>query len=58
MLTPNYGCVGATYKFTCSDAIFTSSNVFLYVDNRTTISFIDSFMTKTLYQAIIEIKSS
>ena len=57
MLTPNYGCVSATYKFTCSDTVFTSSNVFLYVDNRTTISFINSFMTKTLYQAIIEIKS-
>ena len=24
MLTPNYGCVGATYKFTCSDTVFTS----------------------------------
>ena len=54
MLTPNYGCVGATYKFT---GIYLTCNVFLYVDNRTTISFINSFMTKTLYQAIIEIKS-
>ena len=58
MLTPNYGCVSAIYKFTCSDTIFTSLvMVFHYVDNRTTISFINSFMTKTLYQAIIEIKS-
>ena len=60
MLTLNYGCVSATYKFTCSDIVFTSlvcCNVFLYVDNRTTISFINSFMTKTLYQAIVEIKS-
>ena len=24
MLTPNYGCVGATFKFTCSDTVFTS----------------------------------
>ena len=57
MLTPNYGCVGATYKFTCSDTVFTSLVMFFFVDNRTTISFINSFMTKTLYQAIIEIKS-
>ena len=57
MLTPNYGCVGATYKFTCSDTVFTICNVFLYVDNRTTIRFTNSFMTKTLYHAIIEIKS-
>ena len=57
MLTPNYGCVGATYKFTCSDTIFTSLVMFfLYVDNRTTIIFINFFMIKTLYQAIIEIK--
>ena len=58
MLTPNYGCVGATYKFTCSNTVFTSLVMFfLYVDNRTSFSFINSFMTKTLYQAIIEIKS-
>ena len=24
MLTPNYGCVDATYKFACSDTVFTS----------------------------------
>ena len=30
MLTPNYGCVGATYKFTCSDTIFTSLVMFLF----------------------------
>ena len=54
MLTPNYGCVGATYKFTCSDTIFTSLVMFfLYVDNHTTISFINSLMIKTLYQATI-----
>ena len=30
MLTPNYGCVGATFKLTCSDPVFTSlfCNVF------------------------------
>ena len=46
MLTPNHGCVGATNKLNGSDTVFTS-NVFLYVDNRTTISysFINSFMT-------------
>ena len=52
MFTPNYGCVGATYKFTCSDTVFIS-----LVDNRTTMNFINLFMTKTLYQAILEIKS-
>ena len=58
MLTPNYGCVSATYKFTCSDTIFASFVMFfIYVDNHTTISFINSLMTNTLYQAIIEIKS-
>ena len=58
MLTPNYGCVGATYRFTCSDTVFTSLVMFfLYVGNRTIISIINSFMKKTLYQAIIEIKS-
>ena len=60
MLTPNYGCVGASYKFTCSNTrhrIYLTSNIFLYVDYRTTISYINSFMTKTLYQAILEIKS-
>ena len=53
------GCVGATYKFTCSDTvyIYLTCNVFLYVDNRTTISFITYSMTKTLYQALIESKS-
>ena len=49
MLTPNYGCVGATYNFTSSDNIFASlvsCNVFfIHVDNRTTISFINSLMT-------------
>ena len=56
MLTPNYGCVGATYKSTCSDTILTSLVMFfLYVDNRRTISFINSFMTTTLHQAMIEI---
>ena len=51
ILKPNYGCVGATHEFTCSDTVFTSlviqlesCNVFLYVDNRTTIS-LNSFMT-------------
>ena len=35
MLTPNYGCVGAT---TCSDTVFASLVMFfIYVDNRTTI---------------------
>ena len=24
ILTPNYGCVGATCKFTCSDTVFSS----------------------------------
>ena len=58
MLTPNYGCVDATYKYTCSYTVFTSLVMgFFYVDNRTTISFTNSFMTKTLYQAIIEFKS-
>ena len=38
MLTPNYGCVGATYKFTCSVTVFASLLMcFTYVDNRTTI---------------------
>ena len=45
MVTPNYGCVCATYKFTCSDTAFASLvMVFIYVDNRTTISFINSLM--------------
>ena len=53
MLTPNYGCVSATYKFTSSYTVFTSLVMFVfYVDNCTTISFINSFMTKTLYQAM------
>ena len=57
MLTPNYGCVDATDKLTCSATVFTSFVMFLiYVDNRTTISFINFFMTKALYQAITEIK--
>ena len=46
VLTPNYGCVGAKHKFTCSDTIFASLVMFfIYVDNRTTISFINSLMT-------------
>ena len=46
MLTPNYGCVSATYKFTCSETSFASLVMFfIYVDNRTTISFINSLMT-------------
>ena len=45
MLTPNYGCIGATYKFTCSDTVFTSHvMLFVYVDNRTIISFINSLI--------------
>ena len=42
MLTPNYGCIGATYKFTCSDTCIVM--FFIYVDNRPTISFINSLM--------------
>ena len=60
MLTPNYGCVSATYKFTCSDTAFTSLVMFFFtltIVQQLRISFINSFMTKTLYQAIIEIKS-
>ena len=39
MLTPNYYCVDATYKFTCSETVFASLVMFvIYVDNRTTIS--------------------
>ena len=30
MLTPNYGCVGATDKFTCSDTVSV-----LYLDKET-----------------------
>ena len=48
MLTPNYDCLGATYKFTCSDIAFASFVMFfIYVGNRTTItiSFINSLMT-------------
>ena len=36
MLTPSYGCVGATDKFTCNDTLFASLVMFfIYVDNRT-----------------------
>ena len=28
ILTPNYGCVGATYKLTCSDTVFASLVIF------------------------------
>ena len=28
ILTPNYGCVRAIYKFTCSDTVFTSLVMF------------------------------
>ena len=28
MLTPDYGCVGATYKFTCRDTVFISLVMF------------------------------
>ena len=52
MLTLNYGCVGATLIHLYGYRIYLTCNVFLYVDNSTTISFINSFMTKTLYQAI------
>ena len=39
MLTPNYSCVGATYKFTCSETVFASLVMFfIYVDIRTAIS--------------------
>ena len=38
MLTPNHCCVGATYKFTCSETVFASLVMFfIYVDNHTTI---------------------
>ena len=48
----------ATYKLTCSDTVFASLVMFfIYVDIRTTISFINSLMTQTLYQTIKEIKS-
>ena len=30
MLTPNYSCVGATYKFTCNDTVFTSLVTFFF----------------------------
>ena len=46
MSTPNYGCVGATYKFTCTETVFPSLvMIFIYVDYHTAISFIDSLMT-------------
>ena len=48
MLTPNYGCVVAIYKFTCSETVFASLVMFfIYVDNRTTIKYlsINSLMT-------------
>ena len=31
MLTTNFGCVGATYKFTCSDTVFTSLVMFFFM---------------------------
>ena len=31
MLTPKYGCVSATYKFTCSDTVFTSLVMFFFM---------------------------
>ena len=58
MLTPNYGCVGATYKFTCSDTVFTSLVMFFFMLRIVQLLvLLNSFMTKTLYQAIIKIKS-
>ena len=46
MLTQNYGRVSATYKFTCSNNVFASLVMFfIYIDNRTTISFINYLMT-------------
>ena len=46
MLTPNHGCVGVAGKFTCSDTVFASLVIFyIYDDNRTNISFINSLMT-------------
>ena len=49
MLTSNYGCVGATDKFTGSDTVFGSLVMFfIHVNNRTTfsiMSFINSLMT-------------
>ena len=59
MLTPNYGLsVPLINSLVATPYLaYLTCNVFLYVDNRTTISFINLFMTKTLYQAIIEIKS-
>ena len=39
MLTPNYGSVGATDKFTCSDTVSVLYlHVFHLADNRTTTS--------------------
>ena len=31
MLTPNYGCVDATYELTCSDTVFTSLVMFFFM---------------------------
>ena len=31
MLTPNYGCVGATFKYTRSDTVFTSLIMFFFM---------------------------
>ena len=46
MLTPNNGCVSATYELTCSDTVFDLLVMFfIYVDIHTTISFINSLMT-------------
>ena len=57
-MLPNYGCVGATYKFTCCDTVFTSLLIFFFMLTIVQLfGFIYSFVTKTLYQAIIEIKS-
>ena len=45
MLTPNFGCVGATYKFNCSDTVFASLVMFFtYVDNHTTVNLINYLM--------------
>ena len=30
-MTPNYGCVGATYRFTCSDTVFTTLVMFFFM---------------------------
>ena len=62
MLTPNYGCVGATDKFTSSDAVslsvlYLSCFSFMWTIVQLFYSFIYHLMIKTSDQAIIEIKS-